>query len=271
MSLATRLVRLERARAARRIDPRARRTLDAIRADPAGVLSLAGITPDQWQAALLRSLPDETLALTGRQNGKSTTAAGCCLATALTGSGRTVLIASPTLRQSVECFRKVVELYDRLGRPVPPLRVNATFLELVNGSRVIALPGDERTIRGFSSPALVVVDEAARTKDALLTAVRPMLAVSRGKLLAVSTPFGRRGWFFREWEAGTWHPVKVTRADCTRITPAFLAKERQSLGDLWFRQEHLAEFNADVNAVFSHSDVMAALDADVKPLFPVAA
>ena len=268
MSLGVRLARLERMRAARRSDPM---TLAAIRADPAAVLTLAGITPDKWQAALLRTLPDETLALTGRQNGKSTTAAGCCLATALTGPGRTVLIASPTLRQSVECYRKVVELYDRLGRPVPPLRVNATFLELGNGSRVIALPGDERTIRGFSSPALVVVDEGARTKDALLTAVRPMLAVSRGKLLAVSTPFGRRGWFFKAWEEGGWHTVKVTSADCTRITPAFLERERRTLGDLWFRQEHLAEFNADVNAVFSHEDVMKAMDAEVKPLFPFAA
>ena len=49
---------------------------------------------------------------------------------------------------------------------------------LANGSRIIALPGTEKTIRGYAAADLVVIDEAARVEDDLLTAVRPMLAAA---------------------------------------------------------------------------------------------
>jgi hypothetical protein len=52
-------------------------------------------------------------------------------------------------------------------------------------------------VRCFS-PGLVIVDEAARVPDDLYRAVRPMLAVSQGRLIALSTPFGQRGWFYDE-------------------------------------------------------------------------
>jgi hypothetical protein len=61
-----------------------------------------------------------------------------------------------------------------------------------------ALPGTEKTIRGFSGAALLIVDEAARVDDALYYAVKPMLAVSGGSLLMLSTPYGRRGEFLRD-------------------------------------------------------------------------
>ena len=71
-------------------------------------------------------------------------------------------------------------------------------LEFANGSRVLSLPGTERTVRGFSEVSLLVIDEAARVDDGLYYAVRPMLAVSGGRLVALSTPYGKRGWFHDE-------------------------------------------------------------------------
>jgi hypothetical protein len=38
--------------------------------------------------------------------------------------------------------------------------------------------------------------------DDLYFAIRPMLAVSGGALLMLSTPAGRRGVFFEEWSEG---------------------------------------------------------------------
>ncbi len=72
-------------------------------------------------------------------------------------------------------------------------------LRLENGSRIVSLPGTEGTVRGFSGVALLIVDEASRVDDALYHAVRPMLAVSHGKLVLLSTPWGKRGFFYREW------------------------------------------------------------------------
>jgi hypothetical protein len=51
-----------------------------------------------------------------------------------------------------------------------------TKLELANGSRILSLPGSERTVRGYAAADLVVIDEATRVDDELISAVRPMLA-----------------------------------------------------------------------------------------------
>jgi hypothetical protein len=128
---------------------------------------------------------------------------------------------------------------------------------------------DEKNIRGFSGVALLVIDEAARVADALYCAVRPMLAVSRGRLVALSTPFGKRGWYHDEWHGeGQWERVKITTEQCRRIAPAFLAEERRALGERWFRQEYLCSFEDTIDAMFAWADIEAAFNNDIEPLFP---
>jgi hypothetical protein len=74
----------------------------------------------------------------------------------------TVLLLSPSQRQSGELFKKVTNQYAALGCPVPALTETATQLQLANGSRIISLPGNEQTIRGYSGVKLLVIDEASR-------------------------------------------------------------------------------------------------------------
>jgi LAGLIDADG-like domain len=145
---------------------------------------------------------------------------------------------------SGELFRdKVLSLYRALERPYRAVQRTQLTLALANGSRIVSLPGEEGTVRGFSGVALLVIDEAARVADDLYRAVRPMLAVSGGRLVALSTPFGRRGWFAQEWHGeGAWERVRITAEQCPRITPAFLADERRALGEDWYRQEYGCEF-----------------------------
>lgn len=269
MMLRARIARLERLQATRRTDPR---TLDRLRADRANVLALAGMIPDPWQAQLLRERPARGLVCCSRQSGKSETAAADALATALLEPGALVLLLAPTQRQSSELFRKVVATYRRLGCPVPAVSLARTSLELATGSRVVALPGDPAGIVGFSAPRLVVLDEAARVRDDLYLAVRPMLAVGRGRLLCCSTPFGKRGFFHAAWDAEDgWHRVRVSADQCPRITPAFLDEERRALGQRWFAQEYECSFQDATDSVFSHADIMRAVSGDVAPLFPTAA
>jgi hypothetical protein len=95
-----------------------------------------------------------------------------------------------------------------------------------------------------------------------------MLAVSKGRMVALSTPFGKRGWFHDEWHGeGAWKRVKITAPECPRIEPAFLAEEQRALGMRWFRQEYLCSFEEVIDAVFAYADIQAALSDDVKPLF----
>lgn len=120
---------------------------------------------------------------------------------------------------------------------------------LPNGSRILGLPGTEATVRGYSAANLVIVDEAARVEDELYRSLRPMLAVSDGDLMLLSTPFGERGFFWREWTEGSedWTRMSVTAEDCARISRRFLDEEWKALGEDWFRQEYLCSFVAMEN------------------------
>jgi hypothetical protein len=252
------------------------RTLPADRfwADPTRILTDAGLLPDPWQAEVLRMPAARTLLLCSRQSGKSLTAAGLALLTALTEPGSLVLLLSPSLRQSLELFRKVADLWRALGRPVPTARgrENATRLELANGSRIESLPGTESTVRSFSAVRLLVIDEAARVSDDLYRSVRPMLAVSKGRLIALSSAWAKVGRFYEAWSGkGDWHRVKVTADQCPRITQGFLAEELETIGPRWFRMEYQAEFCDAAEALFTEEDLKAITDCPApEPLFPLA-
>jgi hypothetical protein len=265
-SLTTRLTRLE-ARSGSLADERLR-TLLALRETPAEVMTRASLAPDPWQLQVLGTPAAQVLLLCSRQAGKSTVAAALAVRAALLQPGALILVLSPSLRQSGELFRKVLSHFNALGRPVSVMGESALRVEFANGSRVVSLPGDEGTIRGFSGVTLLIIDEAARVMDDLYRAVRPMLAVSRGRLVALSTPFGQRGWFFEAWQSSEeWERVRVTANECPRISEEFLASERKALGERWYRQEYLCSFEDTIDAVFSAEDIRAALSDDVKPLF----
>ncbi len=228
------------------------------------------MNPDPWQVTALRSTcrSPRSLLLCSRQSGKSTVVAAEALRTAVLEPGSLILLLSPTQRQSGELFRKVLSLLLTLRLPVPIARETILSLELENGSRILALPDSEATIRGFSGVSLLIVDEAARVEDALYASVRPMLAVSGGRLIALSTPFGRRGWFHDAWHSNEiWERVRMTADQCPRIPAAFLAEERKALGDRWYRQEYGCSFEDVVDAVFATADIHATLSEDVQPLF----
>ncbi len=270
-------------------------TLDKLWPYPELILQQAGMTPDSWQTEVLRTRKTQILLLCSRQVGKTLVAAALALRTALLEAPALVLVLTPSERQSSEFMRRIKELHDSLRQPLnvagrvqsvhekqvaevgkddlyfrlpAKTRESSLQLHLDNGSRIIGLPASEGKVRVYSSVALLLIDEASRVDDALYRAMRPMLAVSRGRLLALSTPFGKRGWYHDAWHgAGDWMRVKVTAEQCPRIPADFLAEERRALGERWFRQEYLCSFEDTIDAVFAYADVQAALSDAVKPLF----
>jgi hypothetical protein len=227
-----------------------------------------GLEPDAWQEDLLGSSSDRVLLNCSRQSGKSTMTAIVALHRALYHPGSLILCLAPALRQSQELFGKVLGFYRDLGRPVAPQGERKLSLELDNASRIITLPGSEKTIRGFSGVSLLVVDEASRVDDGLYFAVRPMLAVSGGALMMLSTPAGRRGVFFEEWSEGEgWERYEVPASQCPRISEAFLEEERRALPRRIFRQEYECSFEETEDQVFAFEDVAAAITDEVLPLF----
>jgi hypothetical protein len=139
---------------------------------------------------------------------------------------------------------------------------------LENGSRVVSLPDTERTVRGYAK--LIVCDETARIEDALVQALTPMLATVDGSMIALSTPFGRRGWFYETWhdEAKDWHRVKVTAEQCPRLTPEFLASKLKTLGGLAFSEEYGLSFNDNAVQMWPSRLIERAFnDPTVQPLW----
>jgi hypothetical protein len=236
---------------------------------PVTLAAHAGFTLDAWQRDVLTSTAHQQILLVTRQGGKSTCSSIRALHRALYTPASLVLLLAPSYRQSKELFRKVKGALAALPFPAPLTSESALELEFTNGSRIVALPGKEATIRGFSGVSLLIVDEASRVADELYQAVRPMLAVSGGDILLLSTPFGKRGFFHHEWTEGgaDWHRTKVTANDCLRIPRNWLEQERQSIGDWWFRQEYMCEFVESVDSVFRYEDIQRALDPKVTPLF----
>ena len=235
--------------------------------DAVAVMQASRLTPDPWQREVLTTQAPRVLMNCCRQSGKSTVAAAIALAEALRHASL-VLVVSPSLRQSQELFGKVLQLYRHVDATVPPDQQSALRLRLSNGGRIISLPGAESRVRGYSSVGLLIIDEAARVPDELYFSVRPMLAISGGRLLALSTPFGKRGFFFNEWESSEgWYKVSVPAKECPRISPSFLAEERRTLGPWWYGQEYECQFLDTLNQVFSFEAVMAALSNEVQPLF----
>jgi len=234
--------------------------------DPVLFCQRLGFVPDEWQARVLRSNAKRIIINCGRQTGKSTVAAILGLHTAIYRPGSLVLLLSPSLRQSSELFRKVADFYRRLGHEgLEPEAWSALRLELVNGSRIVSLPGKEQTIRGFAGVNLLVVDEAARVPDELYAAVRPMLATSNGRLILLSTPFGKSGFFYQTWKEGgpEWLRVHVPATQCPRISTAFLEEEKRTLGEWFFAQEYMASFESDPCALIRPEVIERALSSEV--------
>jgi hypothetical protein len=204
-----------------------------------------GLEPDPWQVEVLEGGQRRLLLNCCRQAGKSTAVALLALAEALFVPLTKVLLLSRSARQSAELLRRVADYHRRVGAPLLRRR-SATELELSNYSRVVSLPCREDTVRGYDNVDLLIIDEAARVPDDLYRAVRPMLAVSNGRLICLSTPCGKRGFFWEAWAKGgaDWHRIEVQAEAIPRITPEFLAEELRGLGPNFFRQEYCCSFEA---------------------------
>ncbi len=229
-----------------------------------------GFHPDSWQEKVLRWNGKRLLLNCCRQSGKSSTAAILGLHRALYYPDSLILLVSPSLRQSGELFRKVQDSLNSLSKGQQPdlIEDNRLSLVLKNRSRIVSLPSTEATIRGFSGVDLIIEDEAARVSDELYYTVRPMLAVSGGRLVLMSTPFGKRGHFFHEFTEGgdTWERITIPASECPRISPEFLAEEKAAMPDFFYRSEYFCEFTETVDQIFSYEHVQAALSDDVEPL-----
>jgi hypothetical protein len=247
----------------------------AMALDPATILDVIGYDPvpgdgpataDDWQKSILRSTSRRMLVNCHRQAGKSTATAGLAMWTALYQAPALILIVAQGQRASGEMFGKVTAAYERLGRPVPTVEDNAVTLALANGSRIVSLPNNPDTIRSYSAPKLVIADEASRIDEPVFAAIRPMLAVSLGRLILLSTPHGKRGHFYRMWLSGgdAWERILLRGEDNPRISRDYLDQERRDMPAWEFRQEWEGIFE-DTESQLISGEVIASAYCSPEP------
>lgn len=238
--------------------------------DPVELARSTGMEPDAWQRDVLRTQDKRLLLRVARQAGKTTVASILAVHRALYWPESTILVLSPGIRQSQLLFYKCASLYRKLGRPVPAEAENQLSLTLENRSRIVALPGDATTIRGFTAD-LLLVDEAATVSDDTWAAAAPMLAVSKGQCIAMGTPAGRRGWWWSAHQSSEWRQVVVTAALCPRISRDDVDEYRRLNGDWRTRQEYFGEFVDQYGSMFAGEDIEHAFAlgrlSAVPPLF----
>jgi hypothetical protein len=237
--------------------------------DPVLLARDCGIEPDPVQAELLTTTARKVLLCCTRQWGKSTCAALIALHEALYSAPAMIILVSPSQPQSTELFKKIHGFWSKLPGAPRANQESLTRMQLENGSRIVSLPGSERTTRGFSACTLLIMDEAARVPEELLAAVRPTLAATNGRFCGLSTPAGKRGWFYEAWTKGEgWERVQVKANECARIKPEFLAEELAQLGLMIFSQEYMCEFIDPQTSVFATELIQAAMVDDFEPFIP---
>jgi hypothetical protein len=228
-----------------------------------------GFTPDERQAELLASAAPRVILNCTRQWGKSTVTAARAVFEAWAKPGSLTLVASRSERQSGELVRKARRFAAMVEGKVRGDGLNRCSLLFGNGSRIVGVPSTEDTIRGFSAVSLLLVDEASRVADELYDALTPMLAVSNGSLWLMSTPKGKRGFFWEEWSKGgeQWKRVAVPATECPRISKEFLDRERaRAWREEWFRQEYMCEFLDSDDCVFPRELIEGAFSEEVREL-----
>ncbi len=213
-----------------------------------------GFYPDPYQRLILTSTTKRGILNCKRQWGKTTVSAAKAVYRVATVRNSLVVVASPSLRQSGD-------------------GCNTISLLLDNGSRIVGLPENEATIRGFSGLSMLIIDKAARVSDDVYyQALRPMLSVGDGELWMLSTPCGKRGFFYETWKQPEVNSqeeflrISVQADDCPRISPRFLEEQRAVMTGDSFRQEHMCEFIGSGDALFDPDLIEAAMDDDLEPI-----
>jgi hypothetical protein len=205
------------------------------------VREVLGVEPEPWQEEFLRApLGASIIALTARQVGKTTTAAWAIAHSMLFTPGGLSVIACPAQRQSAEAVRRVREFVIKVGAELRTDNVYA--LELKNGSRVLALPGSDDSIRGLTVDGWIVADEAARLTIDLIAALGPMRARRpQARFAMLSTARSRTDPFWMVWEGDdpSWLRLKATADSVSFFTEEFLAQQKRLFGEGRFNQEYL--------------------------------
>lgn len=171
-------------------------------------------------------------------------------------AGYQVLFISQSDDFSVRLMKRFQELFHHAPTWIADMVTHelTDYTRLSNGCEVYARPSTNASIRGFERVKGLYLDEVAhfiqRNDERIYAAVRPNIINTRGDIMAISTPNGQRGMFFRLFQGDDtfrkWTlPYYVAPG---LIDPEDIEKERAAMGPVMFAQEYEVSFNPNLNA-----------------------
>jgi|TARA_Y100000310_G_C20701853_1_gene830732 hypothetical protein len=214
-------------------------------------ISKPWLTLDKWQKDLINSEGD-VVVISGRQCGKSTGTSILAAETALKKPNQFIVIGAYVIDQAQLIFRKIHEYILANNKKQLKSRVTLNFLELKNGSKILCRPiGDTGAgMRGYSA-TMLIIDEAAFVPNRAWEAIEPIISVTKGRTILLSTPQGKRGFFYKASINKNYTKMKVSARECPRHTKKFLDQKQSELSPVAFATEYLGEFIDDYNRKFT--------------------
>ena len=207
--------------------------------------------PFSYQQQLLNDPAKRVIACMGRQTGKTTTIATKAIHYAYTHPKTTTLIISPSLRQSMIMFDKILTFthsHQLLRKSIA--RKTRTIIQLTTGSQIIALPCSEHLLRGYTAN-LAICDEASFIPETIITEILfPMLSTTNGTAILLSTPWDKNHFFYKAFLNPAYSTHKVRSAENPLIPQAFLAEMQQNMTAEAYKREYLAEFTEAASSYF---------------------
>ncbi len=206
---------------------------------------------DPWQREFLRDTREKLILLVHRQGGKSTAVGIKALHRAIFREDQTIVLVSPTQRQSSDLLRDIRKLIRAIPEYSAMQTVDNTLsVEFLNGSRILSLPATSWNIRGVTAN-LIIIDEAAGVPDEIYAALSPMLLTTHGQFILVSTPKDKSGKFYEHYLSDLWGKYVIRASENPRMqTPemlSFLHNELLGLGSRIYGQEYECDFLDDMD------------------------
>jgi len=206
----------------------------------------------------------------GRQCGKTTCMAHGAVYRMIKEPGTDIVVASLSEDQAKLIIMMVLDILEKqYPKQVPKNKNKPTQNKIVlkNGSKIIARPVGQtgNAIRGFTGKILIL-DEVSRFNELIMEAATPILMTTSGEIWMCSTPFGRRGFFYKAFvnKEERYKVWRLSAEDVINSRPIssswteeqragaiqFLKEERKDKTELQYRQEYMAEFVEDIRQFF---------------------
>jgi len=231
----------------------------------------AGLKLDPWQEEVLKTEGNLCLR-SGRQVGKSTIIGIKAAKYSLENSNKLIMVISKTEKQAQLLFSKILNSLHFLGKKEIKKgkdRPTKHKITLKNGSVIYCLPAGETGygLMGYTVD-LLIADEAAFIPPEVYHSIIPALAITKGNIWLLSTPFVKEGYYYDCFSDPTFTTFHQSSEDCPRRDEEFLAHKKATLTRAQYAQMYLGLFVDELKQFFSDDLISQCCTGKRRPFIP---